>query len=231
MFGTIVNFLSIIIGSLLGLILKKGIKEKYKEVILSIVPITIIFLGLSTTLSNMPKSEKPILFIISLVLGGLIGQWLEIEYKLEIFSQNLEKRFLKNSENNSFAKGFLTSSLLFCVGTMAILGSLDGGLKNNYGILYTKSILDGITSIILSSTFGIGVLFSSFAVLLYQGTITIFAKFLGNILTANMLVEISIIGGILLFTMGLSMLHIKKFKTINFLPSILIPIFYYIIFK
>lgn len=231
MFGTIVNFLAIIIGSVIGLVLTKGIKEKYKEVILNIIPICIIFLGLSTTLENMPKSEKPILFIISLVLGGLIGQWLEIEYKLEIFSNKLEKRFVKNEEENTFAKGFLMSSLLFCVGTMAILGALDGGLKGDYGILYTKSILDCITALILSSSFGVGVLFSSFAVLLYQGTITVFAKILGNILTSNMLTEISIIGGILLFTMGLSMLHLKKFKTINFLPSILIPVLYYLIIK
>ncbi len=227
MLGTYVNTIVVIIGSLIGLTIKNGLKEKYRNIIMHGVSLSVLFIGISTTLGGMFDGGEPILFIISLVIGGILGEWVDIDYRLLQLGEWLQSKVGKGEHN--IASGFVTASLLFCVGTLAILGSLESGLRANHDMLYAKSVLDGVTSIILTSSLGIGVIFSAASVLIYQGAITLFASFLEPILTAQIIREISIIGGILIFSLGLGMLDIKKIKTANLLPSILVPPIYYLL--
>lgn len=226
MFGTYVNTAVIILGSIIGLLIKNGLKEKYKIIIMHGVGLSVLFIGISTTIGGMLDGGEPILFIISLVIGGIVGEWVDLDQKLKNLGDWLQSKVGKGEHN--IARGFVTASLLFCIGTMAILGALDSGLRGNHDMLYAKSVLDGVSAIILTSTLGIGVIFSAASVLLYQGAITLFASALEPILTLEIIREISIIGGILIFSLGINLLEIKKIKSANLLPSILIPPIYYL---
>lgn len=231
MLGTIVNVLAIFFGSLLGTYIKKGFREDYKEIIFHGVSLSVLFVGISGSISRMIEPEShPILFIISLIIGGLLGQWLNIEGKLENFGNFIQSKMKKKNNDSNISQGFVSGSLIFCVGTMAILGSLESGLQGVHKTLFAKSILDGVISIVLSSTLGIGVALSGISVLLYQGILTILAQWIEPYLTADMIREISIVGGILIFAIGLNMMKLKKIKVGNLLPSILIPILYYLPF-
>ena len=227
MLGTYVNTVVVIIGSLVGLMVQNGLKERYSNTILHGVALAVLFIGISTTLNGMMNGGEPILFIISLVVGGLFGELLDIDRGLKNLGEWLQAKV--GSGEHNIAQGFVTASLLFCVGTMAILGSLDSGLRNNHDMLYAKSVLDGVTAIILTSSLGIGVILSAFSVLIYQGAIVLFASALEPVLTVEVIREISIIGGILIFSLGLGMLEIKRIKTANLLPSILVPPIYYML--
>lgn len=227
MLGTYINSIVIIIGSLLGLLFRHGIKDRFKEIIMHGVALAIFFVGISTTLAAMLDGGEPILFIISLVIGGIIGEYIDIDHRLHRLGALLQSKVGKGESN--IAKGFVTSSLLFCIGTMAILGSLESGLTGNHSTLFAKSVLDGVISVIMTSTMGIGVIFSAVSVFIYQGTITLFASIIEPYLSSNILREISIVGGILIFSLGLNMLDIKKIKTANLLPSVIVPPLYYLI--
>jgi uncharacterized protein len=228
MLGNYVNTAVIVIGSLLGVLLHKGLKEEYKTIIMQAIGLSVLFIGATTALSGLlnPDSE-PILFIISLVIGGAVGELLRLEKALNKLGLMLQEKV--GSGEGNIARGFVTASLIFCVGTMAIIGSLESGLKGNHNMLFAKSVLDGITSMILASTLGIGVIFSAAAVFIYQGSIIVFAGMLEPILTVHVIREISIIGGILIFAIGLTMLEIKVIRTINLLPAIFVPVIYYLL--
>ncbi len=228
MLGNYVNAIAIIIGSLVGLLFHRGLKEKYKTIVMQAIGLAVLFIGTTTALGGLldPESE-PILFIISLAVGGLVGELIGVERGLERLGMFLQKRF--GSAENNVSSGFVTASLIFCVGTMAIIGSLESGLRSNHDMLFAKSVLDGITSIILASSLGFGVIFSAVAVFVYQGAIVLFAGMIEPYLTVNVIREISIIGGILIFGIGLNLLDLIKIRTANLLPAILIPVFYYFI--
>ena len=228
MLGNYVNVAAIIVGTLLGLLIHKGLKEDYKNTMMQAIGLSVLFIGAATALNGLldPESEA-ILFIISLVIGGIVGEMLGLDHALTRLGQFLQNRVGRGDHN--VARGFVTASLIFCVGTMAIIGSLESGLRGNYDMLFAKSILDGVTSMILATTLGIGVAFSAAAVFIYQGAIILFAGTLEPILTIQVIREISIIGGILIFAIGLNMLEIIKVKTVNLLPAVLIPIIYYFI--
>mgnify|MGYP001245870571 CR=1 FL=1 len=223
MLGTLANFFAIILGSLIGALIRNGIKEGYKKTIMDGVGLTVIVIGLMSGL----KSENIILVIISIVLGSIIGEAIGIERKLDNLGNKLENKFGK--EDSNFSKGFVTASLVFCVGAMAIVGSLESGLMNNNNTLFAKSILDGISSIIFASTLGIGVAFSSIAVLIYQGGITLLATYLKDLLTPEVILEMSAVGGILIMAIGINILEIKKIKVGNMLLSIFIPLIYFVL--
>jgi len=227
MLGTIVNTLAIMIGGILGVFIKGGIKERYRDIIMHAIPLSVLFIGAAGAIQNMidPHSH-PILFIISLALGGLIGEWINIEQKLQNLGDWIQGKI--GNQSGSISQGFVSASLLFCVGTMAILGSLESGLQGVHDTLFVKSILDGITACILASTLGFGVLLSAISVFIYQGSITILARIVEPYITAPMLREMGIVGGILIFSLGLGMLEIKKVKTANLLPAIFIPVIYYL---
>lgn len=230
MLGTIINSLAIIIGGIAGLILKSRFKKAYQEIVSQATGIAVLFLGISTTLTQMMKPEaSSILFIFSLVIGGLIGQAINIEEKLKILGDCIENKFSNNE--NMVSKSFVSSSLLFCVGSMAILGAIESGISNNHTTLITKSILDGTCSIVFASTMGYGVLFSAIAVFIYQGSITLLAGIIQPYITEDILRELTLVGGILITGIGINLLELKKIRVGNLLPSLFIPVIYYIIFK
>jgi uncharacterized membrane protein YqgA involved in biofilm formation len=190
------------------------------------IGLSVLFIGATTAIGGLlnPESES-ILFIISLVIGGIVGEIIGIEKGLEKLGLLLQRKV--GSGEHNIARGFVTASLIFCVGTMAIIGSLESGLRGNYDMLFAKSVLDGITAMILATTLGIGVIFSAAAVFIYQGAIILFASSLEPFLTTQVIREISIIGGILILGIGLNMMEIKKIKTANLLPAIFVPVIYY----
>lgn len=222
MLGTIVNSFTIIIGGLLGIVFKKGIKDDFKEIIIQGLGLCIIVLGLDGALGT----NNIFIVIISLVIGSIIGQWIDIEKKLDKLGNKLQNTIGKG--DSDFSKGFVTASLIYCVGAMAIIGSLESGLNANHETLYVKAILDGVSSIIFTSTFGIGVIFSSISVFIYQGIITLSASLLKDLLSNQLLItEMSAVGGVLILGIGINLLGIKKVNVGNMLPSIFIPLLYY----
>lgn len=227
MLGTMVNVSAIIIGSSSGALLNKGIKEEYKTTITQALGLVAVSLGITWIVSNISQSTEPLLFIISLVLGGLIGAVLNLEEKVN----KLGEKFNKNSsKKNNFIEGLVTAILLFCVGTMSILGPLESALKGDNTLLFTNALLDGITSLILASSFGIGIIISSAVLFVWQGSIYLSAQVISPFITPEILGQVSIIGGILIFSTGINILEIKKIKTLNLLPALLIPALYYIPF-
>ncbi|MBW6411847.1 DUF554 domain-containing protein [Clostridium weizhouense] len=221
MIGTTVNCISIIGGSILGAAFKKGIKEEYKDIMLQAIGLSASVIGISSAVNCIPKSNYHVLFIISIALGGLIGQKLDLENKVNSVTSKFSK--------NNLVEGLSTAVLLFCVGTLSILGPLESALKGDNTLLYTNSILDGITSIVLASNFGIGIMISSIILFLWQGLIYLSANMVSVYITADLLNEISIIGGILILSSGLNILKIKKIKVLNLLTSLFIPIIFFII--
>lgn len=219
--GTIVNCISIISGSILGAIFKKGIKEEYKDIMLQAMGLSASILGISSAVSNISKSNYHVLFIISIALGGLIGQGIDIEKRISSITSKFSK--------NNLIEGLSTAVLLFCAGTLSILGPLESALHGDNTLLYTNAMLDGITSIVLASNFGIGIIISSIILLIWQGLIFLSANIAAGYITTDLLNEISIIGGILILSSGLNMLEIKKIKVLNLFPSLFIPILFFYI--
>lgn len=226
MTGVTVNFVAIIIGSLFGIIFKKFIKDSYKETIMSGIAITVIIMGIM----NVIETNQFLIVIISIVIGSLIGEMLDLEDKINRVADVLCLKFEKNQrEGSTFSEGFVTTTLIFCVGAMAIVGSLESGLTGNHDTLLAKSLLDGVSSIIFASTFGIGVIFSAAPVLIYEGAIVLGASFIKDFLTPEMITEISAVGGILIIAIALNILNLKKIRIGNMLPAIVIPVIYFVI--
>ncbi|MGV8148139.1 MAG: DUF554 domain-containing protein [Alkaliphilus sp.] len=223
MLGTIVNAIAIIVGGLLGVLLKKGIPPNYKNTIMQGIALSVFVIGMAGAL----KSNNILLVIFSLSIGSIVGEKLKIENKLEQAGNWLESKL--SSKYGNVAKGFVTASLVYCVGAMAIVGSLESGMTGEHSTLFAKSLLDGISSILFASTLGIGVVFSSIAVFIYQGTITLFASLIGGLLTEAVILEMSAVGGILIMGISINILEIKKISVGNMLPAMFIPILYQIL--
>ena len=223
MLGTIVNAISIITGGTIGTFLKKGIPEKYKEAIMQGIGLSVLIIGLSGAL----KTDNILLMVFSTVVGIIIGEAAKIEDKLENLGKWLENRF--GDKEGGIVKGFVTASLVYSIGAMAVMGALESGLTGNHGILFTKSLLDGITAIIFASTLGIGVVFSSAVIFVYQGLITITAAFIKPFLAECVIREMSAVGGLLIMAISFNLMEIKKIRVGNMLPAIFIPVFYYIL--
>ncbi|MCF0149157.1 MAG: DUF554 domain-containing protein [Clostridium sp.] len=220
MLGTIVNSLVIVIGAFIGLFLKGSINEKISNTIMNGLALCVVYIGISGAL----KGDNTIVMIISVALGAFIGEIIDIDNKLEALGKAIEKRFNKNNGNISIAEGFVTATLLFCIGAMAIVGSLESGLNNNHSTLYAKSILDGISSIIFASTLGIGVALSAIVVFIYQGSITLAASFLAAFLSDIAINNMTAVGSLLIIGLGLNVLGVTKIKVSNLLPSIIIAV-------
>jgi len=216
--GTIVNVMAIIIGGFIGLLFRKGIKENIKTTVVQGISLGVIIIGVQMAL----QVENMLVVIISLVLGGILGEIIKIEEKLYAGGKWLENRL--GESHGDVAKGFVTTSLIFCVGAMAIVGAIENGLTGNPNTLYAKSILDGTIAMFFASTMGIGVLFSAVPVLLYQGTITIFASSAKDFLTPEIINQITATGGILILGIGINLLTDKNIKIGNLLPSVLIVV-------
>jgi len=221
--GTIVNTVSIIVGSLIGLSFKGKIPEKYSQTIMHGIGLAVVLIGIKTALNT----DAILIVIISFVIGSIIGELIRIEDRLDQFGDWIGKKISKNS--TGISKGFVTASLLYCVGAMAIIGSMESGLTGNHQTLFAKSILDGIGSVIFASTLGIGVIFSAVSVFIYQGIITLTASSIKPFLLPEVVSQMSAVGGLLIFAIGLGLLEIKKIKIGNMLPAIFVPLVYQVI--
>jgi len=219
--GTIVNVVAIVVGSLIGLLFHNGIPEKYNRTVMQAVGLSVVLIGITGAL----KTDDLLLVIISLAVGSILGEMLRIEDRLETLGKKLGK--IIGKDDDGVAKGFVTASLVFCIGAMAIVGSLESGLSGNHQTLYAKSVLDGISSIIFASTLGVGVLFSALSVLLYQGTITISAALVKQFLVPEVVAQMSSVGGLLIMAIGFNLLEMKRIRIGNMLPAIFIPLVYY----
>ncbi len=221
MIGTFANVGTIIIGTAIGVWLKKGIKEEYQTALFTAMGFAAAALGINAIAQHMPNSSYPVLFIISLAVGGFVGTVL-----------NLDERFNKivgKFGQSELAKGLSTAILLFCVGTLSILGPIESALHQNHTYLFTNATLDLVTSMVLAATYGIGIMASAAVLLLWQGGIYLAATYLEPFLTTELMTEVSIIGGILIFASGLSILGIRDTKTLNMLPALLIPVIWFAI--
>lgn len=225
MIGTIFNALMILIGSTIGSIVKKGLKEEYHEVLMQAMGLVAMGLGVNAIVQHLPSSQYPILFIVSLALGGLLGE----KIKLETWFHRLVQRF--SSGKGNLAEGLSTAILLFCIGTLSILGPIEAALKKDYTYLFANGMLDGITSMVLASTFGIGIALAAVVLFLWQGSLYVLALLLETSINMDLLNEVNIVGGFLILASGLSILGIKKFKTMNLLPSLLIPPIFFAILQ
>lgn len=221
MTGTIVNAIAIIVGSGIGLLLKKGIPEKFSDAIMKALALCVLFIGIEGCL----EGEKTLVVIISMAVGAFVGTLLKLDDRLNLIGKKLEDKLIKDkTQENSFAKGFVTTSVLFCVGAMAIVGSLESGINNNHEILFSKSLLDCISSIIFTASLGIGVMFSAVMVFLYQGIITVLAQFVGPYLSDAVIAEMTCVGSLLIIALGLNMLGVTKIKVMNLVPAVFLPI-------
>lgn len=217
--GTIVNTISIILGSLIGIMLKNGFIKEKSEAIMSALGLSVLIIGLQGVI----QYQSPLKLIVSLALGVLIGEMLDLDQQMNRFARIIEKRFTKGNDNR-FVQGFVGASILFGVGAMSIVGAIQSGMDSNETVLYTKSLLDFVSSIVYASTFGWGVLFSSFVILIYQGLITVLSSIITPFLNEVVLSDISAVGSALVMAIGLNMLNITKLKLANFLPAILVII-------
>lgn len=221
MLGTIVNSMGILAGAVIGIVLKKGIPEKLADTLMKGLGLCTLFIGLTGAL----KGENSMILIISMIIGTLIGEGFDLEDKLNRLGKWLENKFVgKDSEKGSFAKGFVTSSLVVCVGAMAIVGSLQSGLVGNHEILYNKAILDFVISIIFASTMGVGVAFSAGMVFIYQGAITLLAQWIAPFLTDTVINEMTCVGSVIIIGLAFNMLGMTKLKVMNYVPAVFLPI-------
>ena len=216
--GTIVNVIAVIAGSLLGLFLKGKFPERLKEIIMQGLGLATCLIGIQMAL----ESKNILIVIFSLVIGGICGELIDIEKRLNEIGNFLQRRLAR--EDDLFIQGFVQASLVFCVGAMAIMGSIQDGINNDPTILYNKSILDGFASIAFAATTGIGVFFSTIPVLLYQGGISLLAGVVAKYLTEAMIVEMTATGGLLILAIGLNLLKIGKVKVGNLLPALIFAI-------
>lgn len=237
--GTLVNMALIIVGASVGLIIKGSLHQKFQDTMMKAMGLAVAFIGISGALQGMLiieqnklQSENIMLMVVSLAIGAFIGELIDIEAKLDSLGEKIKNGLKVNGEKgNNFVEGFVNSSLLYCVGAMAIIGSLNDGLSADASILYAKGFIDGIVSIFFASTLGIGVFFSIVPLGIYQGAITLSAKFIEPYLNEQLISNVSFIGSVLIFGIGLNMIFGKKIKCGNLLPAVLVPVAYELIKK
>lgn len=216
MLGTLINASTVIIGSIIGLIIKSKLPKKITETAFYGVGLFTIILGIMMAI----KTNNYLIMIISVVIGSIIGEIIKIDKWINNFGEWLKNKFKTKNEN--FSEGLITAFLLYCMGSMTILGAIEEGIGGIPNLLVAKSVLDGFSSIILSATLGIGVLFSFIPLLIFQGGLTILASSIQNVLTDIIINEITAVGGIILLGLGITLLDIKKIRVINMIPSIIL---------
>ena len=220
MIGTIVNTITIVIGSVFGHFVKKGIKPKYQKVMFTAMGLVAVALGFNAVSNHLPKSEYPVLFIVSLAVGGLVGTALDIDGRF--------KRLVEHFSTSKLAQGLSTGILLYCIGTLSIVGPVMAALYGDNTYLYTNATLDLVTSTVLATTYGIGMVLAAPVLFCWQGAIYMLTMLAGNVIPDSLVTEISVVGGILIAASGLSILEIKDCKTLNLLPSLLVPVLFFL---
>jgi hypothetical protein len=224
MLGTIVNTGAILAGSSLGTFFSKGISDAKKRILYQALGLSAFAIGVTSLVRGMTNSNEPVLFIASMVIGGLVGQTLNLEDRVQALGDKVSK-----NSGSKLIEGLTTAVLLFCIGTLSILGPIESALNGDNTLLFTNAMLDGITSMILASTFGVGIMLSAGILFLWQGSIYLLAGFLGAFASPELLTEISIVGGILIMSTGINILEIKKISTLNLIPALLVPVAYFAI--
>lgn len=229
MIGTIVNTACIIAGSLLGATLKRGIKPQYQTALYNAMGLCAFVLGVNACVQNLPKSDYPVLFVVSLAVGSLVGYMLRLSERFSFLVEKLGKKSGNIKEKSSLAEGLSTGILLYCVGTLSMLGPVMSALNDDNTYLFTNATLDFVTSAVLASTYGFGMIWAAPVLFLWQGMFYLIAIFSSDFISQSLMTELSIVGGVLIAASGMSILGIKDCKAVNMMPSLLIPVFFFII--
>ena len=224
MLGVIVNTITIIGGGIIGLIINKGIPERLNKTIMDGIALVVMYIGISGAL----KGDNPLYVVICISIGAFIGELIDFDKLLNKFGEYMDKKFSKNKvdedDDKELSRGFVSASLLFCVGAMAVVGAIQSGLNGDHSTLLAKSVLDGVSSIFFAASMGLGVILSSIAVFIYEGIIALGAGALSSILSDSVVTYMTCVGSLLIFALGLNMLKICNIKVANLLPSMFIPI-------
>ncbi len=234
--GTLINTVGVFFGAVIGLFLRKGIKQQLQNSLIKACGVASMFIGVSGTLSGMLKIENgalsaqgSMLLIFSLVIGCFIGELMKIEQRMDSLGERI-KKLIHHENDTTFSEGFVGASLIMCVGAMAIVGSVQDGISGDASMLIAKTILDFIVAIVLASTYGAGVIFSAVTIFVYQGLITLLAYFAGSFMSDALIGNLSYIGSSLIFCVGVNLAFGKKFSIGNMLPALLVPVIYALIF-
>jgi uncharacterized membrane protein YqgA involved in biofilm formation len=217
MLGPLVNSLAIVVCSLIGCFIVRGIPERFEEIIKKAAGLAVVYIGLKGTF----ESRRTLLLIMSLVIGAVIGECINIDSLMNRFGGWAEKKLGMSA--GTFSKGFVSASILFCTGSMTFVGSIQSGLQGNHEMLFAKSILDGSMSIVFGASMGIGALFSAFPVLVYEGGVALASMAISGLLTAEIITEMSAVGSLVITAIGFNFLGVKEIKVANLIPGMFIP--------
>ena len=223
MIAVFVNAIAVVIGGSVGLLFKKRIQERYSQTVMAAMALVVAVMGVM----NAIKTTDVLGMIICLAIGSLIGEALKLDDGLNKVGEYLKSKVDRGGQNSRFTEGYVTASLVYCVGSMVVMGSLEAGINHNYSIIFSKSLIDGITSVGFAAAMGVGVLFSALTIFVVQGGITLLAQFIAPLLSAEVVAQMSAIGGCLLIAMAINMLELgKRIRLVNMLPAIFLPIGY-----
>ncbi len=221
LWGTIVNVIAVLVGGAIGLLLNKGVPEKLASALMTGVGFCTMYIGIDGCLDG----DNTLVAVLSIVFGAVVGTLLDLDGRLKRLGERVEERFSKKeSTGGRLAQGFVSASLLFCVGTMAIVGSLQSGLQGNHEMLYLKSVLDAISSVVFGATLGVGVMLSAVSVFVYQGAITMLAQVVAPYLSEVVIAEMNCVGSLLIIGLSLNLLKVADIKVANFVPAVFFPI-------
>jgi len=225
MIGTIVNTATIVVGSLLGTLLGRGIKEKYKETVYTGLGLASLAIGLNATIQNLPKSQYPVLFIVAIAVGGVVGTALDIDGRF----RRLVGKHSRKADGHRLSDGLSTAILLYCIGPLSMLGPVISALRGDHTFLFTNATLDFVSSTIFAATYGIGMALAAPVLFCWQGMFWLAARFSSSAVSDALMSELLIVGGLMITASGLSLLQLKDCKTLNLLPSLLVPIAWFLL--
>lgn len=229
MIGTIVNTCTIVAGTLLGTLLHRGIKEKYKEVLYTGLGLASLAIGLNATITHLPQSQYPVLFIVALAVGGVVGTWLDIDGRFKRLVNRTEKGTSQNNKNSRLGDGLSTAILLYCIGPLSMLGPVISALKGDHTFLFTNATLDFVSSAVFASTYGIGMVLAAPVLFLWQGMFWLVAHVSATAVSDDLMSELLIVGGLMITGSGLGLLRLKDCRTLNLLPALLVPVLWFLL--
>lgn len=219
--GAVVNFVLIILGSFLGILLKKGIPEKVRTTLMNGMALCVLYIGVTGIFES---GTNIIIIILSFAIGGILGEIIDFDHRVNLIGEKLEKSFNKNGNDTKISEGFVTATLLFCVGAMTVVGSIESGISGDNSTLYSKSVIDCVSALAFTSSLGIGVMFSAIPIIIIEGGLTVLAVAISPLLSDAGIANMSVIGSILIIGLSLNMLGLTKIKVMNFLLSMIFPL-------
>lgn len=220
MLGTIVNTLAVIVGGSIGMMLNKSLHPRFKQIYFQATGLFTIAIGILM----MKDMQNVLIIVASIAIGALLGEWMRLEDRVEVLSELLKKRLKIGNER--FTEGLVTAFMLFCVGAMTIVGAVDEGIGRSSEVLLTKSLMDGFSSVLLASAFGVGVVFAAIPLFLFQGGISLVAMYAASFFSSEIIQGLSSVGGILLIGLGINILEIKKLRIVNMLPGLVLVVLF-----